>query len=115
MRSKPVLARAALAGAVLAGACATPPERLTLEGRTITVFNDSGEAWKGVEIWVNDHYRVTRETIVPDERFQVSLESFAAGFGQRFPRDQSVDGIEITATDESGDPVRLVYGSGRRR
>jgi len=115
MWSKLALASPLLVNTVFAGACSTPPDRLALQGRTITVFNDSGEAWKGVEIWVNDHYRVTRETIVPDERFQVSLESFAAGFGQRFPRNQSVGGIEVTATDESGDPVRLVYGSGRRR
>jgi hypothetical protein len=88
---------------------------LTLEGRIITVFNDSGETWKGVEIWVNDHYRVTRDAIVPDERFVVPLESFVAGFGQRFTRNQQVSGIEVTATDASGDPVRLVWGAGRRR
>lgn len=101
--------------ALLAAACSTPPERLTLEGRTITIFNDSAEAWKAVEIWVNDHYRVTRETIVPGERFGVPLESFVAGFGQRFGREQRVNGIEVTATDASGDAVRLVWGTGRRR
>jgi len=115
MRSKLTVALAALAGAVLAGSCSTPPDRLTLDGRILTVFNDSGEAWKGVEIWVNNHYRVTREAIAANERFQVPLDSFAAGFGQRFPTNQAVAGIEVTATDESGDPVRLVYGSGRRR
>ena len=110
MRSK-----LAIAGALLVGACSTPPERLTLEGRTITVFNDSGEAWKGVEIWVNDHYRVTRDTMAADERFVVPLESFVAGFGQRFTREQRVNGIEVTATDARGDPVRVVWGTGRRR
>jgi hypothetical protein len=101
--------------ALLAAACSTPPERLTIERRTITVFNDSNEAWKAIEIWVNDHYRVTRETIAPGERFAVPLESFVAGFGQRFRREQQVSGIEVTGTDASGDPVRLVWGSGRRR
>jgi hypothetical protein len=99
----------------LAAACSTPPERLMLEGRTITVYNDSGEAWKNVEIWVNDHYRVTRDTMAPEERFVVPLESFVAGFGQRFTRNQQVGGIEVTATDASGDAVRLVWGNGRRR
>jgi hypothetical protein len=114
MRSTLVLALAAFAIAA-AGACSTPPERLTLEGRTITVFNDSREAWKSVEIWVNDHYRVTRDTMAPNERFVVPLETFVAGFGQRFTGNQRVSGIEVTATDESGDPVRIVWGTGRRR
>lgn len=111
MRSKLMLAGVL----AIAGACSNPREQLTVEGRSVKVFNDSREAWNGVEIWVNDHYRVTRERIVPDEQFVVPLESFVAGFGQRFPRDQRVNGIEVTATDESGDLVRLVFGSGRRR
>ena len=116
MRSKIAIVPAAcVMTAVLAAACSTPPERLTLEGRTITVFNDSGEAWKAVEIWINDHYRVRRDTIVPGERFAVPLDSFVAGFGQRFRREQHVTGIEVTATDASGDAVRLVWGAGRRK
>ena len=110
-------ARALIAVAITAfsAACSTPPERLALEGRTITLFNDSRETWKGVEIWVNDHYRVTRDAMAPNERFVVPLESFVAGFGQRFTRNQHVSGIEVTATDASGDAVRLVWGNGRRR
>jgi putative intracellular protease/amidase len=115
MRSKNAFARVCAVIALLAAACSTPPERLTLEGRTITIFNDSADAWKAVEIWVNDHYRVTRDTMAPGERFVVPLESFVAGFGQRFRRDQHVTGIEVTATDASGKPVRLVWGTGRRR
>jgi len=115
MRSKRAFALAALAGALSVFACSSPPERLVLDGRTITVFNDSGEAWNSVEIWVNDHYRVTRDTIAPGERFSVPLESFVAGFGQRFPARQQVTGIEVTARDASRDPVRLVWGTGRRR
>lgn len=114
MRSKQAI-RGALAIALLLAACSTPPEPLTVEGRTLKVFNASGEAWKGVEIWVNDHYRVTREAIAADERFVVPLETFVAGFGQRFPASQRVNGIELTATDASGDAVRLVWGAGRRR
>jgi putative intracellular protease/amidase len=111
MRSKLAL----LIAAIVAGACSSPPERLMIEGRTITIFNDSREAWKAIEVWVNDHYRVTRETMAPGERFVVPLETFVAGFGQRFARNQHVTGIEVTATDESGDPVRVVWGHGRRR
>ena len=104
------------AAAILAlAACSGPPERLSIEDRTITVYNDSGEAWNGVEIWVNDHYRVTRAAIASGERFIVPVETFTAGFGQRFDPAQAVGGIEVTATDASGDPVRLTWGTGRRR
>jgi hypothetical protein len=106
---------AVIACGALASACSSPPEKLTLEGRTITVFNDSRDEWKGVEIWVNDHYRVTRDTIVAGERFSAPLDMFVAGFGQRFPASQRVDGIEVTATQDNGEPIKLVWGSGRRR
>ena len=106
----------AAAAIVALAACSGPPERLSIADRTVTVFNDSGEAWNGVEIWVNDHYRVTRGTIAAGERFIVPLETFVAGFGQRFDAAaQHVRGIEVTATDASGDPVRLTWGSRRRR
>lgn len=114
MRSTLPAAGAIVVLAALA-ACSGPPERLSIEDRTITVVNDSGEAWNGVEIWVNDHYRVTRGTIAAGERFIVPLETFVAGFGQRFDAAQHVSGIELTATDASGDPVRLTWGEGRRR
>lgn len=110
MRSKLVLALAACTCA-----CTPPPERLTIENRAVTVLNDSREEWRSVEIWVNHHYRVTREAMEPGERFVVPLETFVAGFGQRFPRAQAVTGVEVTATDASGDPVRIIWGEGRRR
>lgn len=100
---------------LLAGGCAPAIEPLKVEGRTVVVLNDTGEAWKSVEVWVNDHYRVTKETMLPDERFVAPLENFVAGFGQRFPGTQNVASIEVKATDASGDPVRLLWGSGGRR
>jgi hypothetical protein len=111
MRSKLL----ALAVVVLSGACAPKPERVSIEGRTITIYNDSGEAWKGVEVWVNDHYRATRDTIEPGERSLIPLDRLATGFGQRFASNQQVTGIEVTATDADGEPVRITWGNGRRR
>ena len=110
MRSKAVLVL--LAAAV---ACATPPERLQVSGRTVTLFNDTGREWRAVEVWLNDHYRVTRDRMAPGERFTIPLDAFVAGRGQRFERHQQVTGIEVTANDGSGDPVRIVWGHGRRR
>jgi hypothetical protein len=100
---------------LLAAACSPRPERLTIEGRTVTVYNDSGEAWKAVEVWVNDHYRASRDTIAAGERVDIPVDRLMAGFGRRFGADEQITGIEVQATDESGDPVRLTWGTGRRR
>jgi hypothetical protein len=110
MRSK-----ALAIGAAACIACAPPPERLQMNGRTLVLFNDTRSEWRGVEIWVNDHYRVTRDRISAGERFVVPLDTFVAGLGQRFTHTQPVNGIEVTATDESGARVRIVWGQGRRR
>jgi hypothetical protein len=113
-RTVPRRVMAVLAMVALAS-CSRPPERLSVQGRTITVINDTNREWRNVEIWVNNHYRGTRDVIAPGERCIAPLDMFVAGFGQRFPRDQHVTGIEVTATDPSGSPVKLVWGEGRRR
>ena len=98
-------------------ACASePPRAITVEGRVMTVANQGREPWDNVEIWLNDHYRVTRSRMAAGERFSVPLDAFVAGFGQRFvPGRQVVKGIEVTATTATGQAVRLVWGEGRRR
>lgn len=117
MRRQAIAVVLAAAAVFLAGACQdepTPP--IQIEGRTLTVENLTGEAWRDMEIWLNDHYRVTKSRVPPGERFSVPLDAFVAGFGQRFnPAKQVVQGIEVTATTTSGAPVRLTWGTGRRR
>jgi len=81
----------------------------------VRVENQTGKEWTDVEIWVNDHYRVTRPRIEAGERFQAPLDAFVAGFGQRHDTArQAVRGVEVTAKSSDGD-VRLVWGEGRRR
>jgi hypothetical protein len=106
---------AAVAAVVALAGCAPPPERLTIQGRVLTVLNDTSSEWRSVEIWVNDHYRVTRAAIAPGERFSAPLDVFVEGFGRRFARNQQVTGIEVTATSASGERIRIVWGEGRRR
>ncbi len=103
--------------ALLAATCSTDrPADIVLEGQTLTVVNHSAEAWDNVEIWLNDHYRVTRSRMAPGERFGVPLDTFVEGFGRRFsPGRQVVQGVEVSATSASGQAVRLVWGEGRRR
>ena len=106
-----------LGGALALQACSSqPPPAISVEARAMTVQNQSQEPWENVEIWLNDHYRVTRSRMPAGERFGVPLDAFVAGFGQRFvPGRQVVRGIEVTATTASGQVVRLVWGEGRRR
>ena len=111
-----------LALALLALACAIGPgcdaERpaILVQETTISVENQSREAWSAVEVWLNDHYRVTARVLEPNGRLVVPLDAFVAGFGQRFDRRrQAPFGIEVTARTASGTEVRLVWGKGRRR
>ena len=91
-------------------------EAIVIEGRVLTVHNATTSRWDRVEIWVNDHYRVTRERMTAGERFSVPLDSFVAGFGQRFnPARQVAQSIEVTARTPDGQPVTLVWGRPRRR
>ncbi len=97
------------------GACTRdPPSAIRVDRGLVLVENHTDEPWLDVEIWLNDHYRVTRDRIAPGERLEVPLDVFVAGFGQRFDRaHQTVKGVEVTAAS-GGQPVRLAWGSGRQ-
>ena len=111
-----------LALALLALACAIGPgcdaERpaILVQETTISVENQSREAWSAVEVWLNDHYRVTKSRMPPGERFSIPFSAFVAGFGQRFDAArQPIRGVEVNATAPGGQKVRIVWGAGRRR
>jgi hypothetical protein len=113
----PMLARTRwlVAGAAVAlAACGEPREPIIVQRTSVIVENQSSSEWTGLEIWVNDHYRVTYSALAPAGRLNVPLSSFVAGFGQRFPVGTNVFGVEVTAKT-SGEPVRLIWGKGRRR
>jgi hypothetical protein len=100
----------AVAIAVTAAGCSTkrPEEPLKLEGNLLTVDNRSSKEWTAVEIWLNTHYRVTTNSIPAGGRFQVPLDAFVAGFGQRFnfKRQQIVD-LRLAAKLPDGTPLEL--------
>jgi len=100
----------AVAIAVTAAGCSTkrPEEPLKLEGNLLTVDNRSSKEWTAVEIWLNTHYRVTTNSIPAGGRFQVPLDAFVAGFGQRFnfKRQQIVD-LRLAAKLPDGSPLEL--------
>src|SRR5215218_7214116 len=90
---QPVHARSrSIAGAVVlliaaldAVACrSVPDEPLKLERNLLSVTNQSADDWLGVELWLNTYYRITTSSIPAGGRFQAPLDTFVAGYGQRF-------------------------------
>jgi hypothetical protein len=100
---------AGLVLAAIAAACSDPPrDPMTLEGNRLTVDNRSSDDWNGVEIWLNTHYRVTTSSIPAGGRFQVALDSFVAGFGQRFDfRRQQIVQLRLVAKQPDGQPIEI--------
>ena len=97
-----------------AAACSgdDPPQPIAVQGRVLWVHNLGGEGWRDVEVWLNTHYRVTRARMPAGERFGMPLDTFVAGYGQRFnPARQVVQRIEVRARTEAGAPVRVVWGN----
>ncbi|HMF93031.1 MAG TPA: hypothetical protein VKE96_01995 [Vicinamibacterales bacterium] len=98
-----------LALVLVSGACRTiEPDPITLERNLLTVDNHSSQDWKGVEIWVNTYYRVTKDVVPAKSRFQAPLDTFVAGYGQRFDyRRAMIKDLRLTATLPDGQPFEL--------
>jgi hypothetical protein len=104
--------RALLAGllvAISAAACSEPPkDPLQLDRNILTVDNRTSTDWTHVEIWLNTYYRITTPSIPANTRFQAPLDTFVAGFGQRFDfRRAQVKDLRLTATLPDGRPLEL--------
>jgi hypothetical protein len=100
-----VLALAALDAA----ACRKPPEDpLKLERNLLTVTNQSDTDWSGVEVWLNTYYRITTSSIPAGGRFQAPLDTFVAGYGQRFDfRRMQIKDLRLNAKLPDGKPFEL--------
>jgi hypothetical protein len=93
---------------MMMGCTKAAPDPLQLDRNRLTVDNRSSSDWNNVEIWLNTQYRVTTSSIPAHSRFQVPLDTFVAGFGQRFDfrRAQVVD-LRLTAKLPDGTPLQL--------
>src|SRR5689334_8770157 len=102
-----LLLAAALAAS--SGACRkTPDEPLKLERNVLTVDNRSDQDWNGVEVWLNTYYRVTTPTVRAGSRFQAPLDTFVAGFGQRFDFHRAqIRDLRLKATLPDGKPLEI--------
>jgi hypothetical protein len=95
--------------ATIVTGCTKPaPDPLQLDRNLLTVDNRSSSDWNNVEIWLNTYYRLTTPTIRAGGRFQAPLDTFVAGFGQRFDfrRAQVVD-LRLVAKLPDGKPLEL--------
>jgi hypothetical protein len=94
--------------AASAGCYKAPVEPLTLERNMLTVDNRSTQDWNGVEVWLNTYYRVTAKSVRAGSRFQAPLDTFVAGYGQRFDfRRAQIRGLRLTATLPDGTPLEI--------
>lgn len=87
-----------------------PHDPIVLDGQRLTVDNTTAQDWNHVEIWLNTYYRVTAEKIPSKTRFETSLNSFVAGFGQRFEfKRMQVKDLRLEAKLPDGKPLELKY------
>lgn len=103
-----LIAAALAAGALVVGCSAPPPDPLQLDRNILTVDNRTKDDWNHVEIWLNTYYRVTWASIPAGGRFQAPLDTFVAGFGQRFDFHRAqVHDLRLTATLPDGRPLEI--------
>ena len=109
MRMRLVVVSHVLAACALAGGCSKPPaDPLQLDRNMLTVDNRTANDWTNVEVWLNTYYRVKVASIPARSRFQAPLDTFVAGFGQRFNyRSTQIHDLRLTATLPDGQPLEL--------
>lgn len=101
----------AFAALVLAG-CSSPAEPIVVEEGTVVLLNATDRPWRDVIITVNDHFRGGTPALQPGGRLTAPLRDFQTAFGQKFDRSrQSVFKVEVSASDDRGEPVRLTWTS----
>jgi hypothetical protein len=102
--------RVAWIAVALCVACSTPapPEPLALDGNRLIVSNQTDEEWTDVEVWLNTYYRVTLPYLAAGSHFQTGLDSFVAGYGQRFDLQKApVTSLRLTARRPDGATIEL--------
>jgi len=99
---------AALLVASGCGGRTQPTDPLQLDRNMLTVDNRTPEDWSNVEIWLNSYFRVTTASIPARSRFQAPLDTFVAGFGQRFNfHSMQVKDLRLMAKLPNGRPLEL--------
>ena len=102
---------AAIVGAVAASAaCERTRPALHLDGNRLTIYNDTNEEWRDVEVILNYHFRIQPKNIEPDGIVQAPLDIFVAGYGQRFNfKTMQITDLRLKAKRPSGEPFEVTY------
>jgi hypothetical protein len=109
------LAAIVMAVTALARCGGEVPEPIQFNGNRLSVFNLTPHRWSNVEVWLNNHYRVTLPRLEAGQRFDVPLDAFVAGNGHRFqPKNQMPVGIQVLAKSADGTDVKINWGKGRQ-
>src|SRR5262245_17200577 len=102
---------AAIICAVAASAaCERSRPALNLDGNRLTIYNDTNEEWRDVEVILNYHFRIQPKDIQPDGIVQAPLDIFVAGYGQRFNvKTMQVTDLVLKAKRPNGEPLEVRY------
>jgi hypothetical protein len=75
-----------IVSALCFGACRSSVaiQSLRLDGNRLTITNDTSDDWTEVDVRLNTYYHFPIRAIPAGGRYQVGLDSFVAGYGQRF-------------------------------
>jgi hypothetical protein len=108
---KPLLPAIVVGVLLSVAACAEDPRpAMHLEGTRLTVYNDTEEEWRNVEIILNHHFRITPKDIPPDGIVQAPLDIFVAGYGQRFNfNTMQITDLRLKARRPNGEPIEIEY------
>lgn len=101
-----------LVGLVAGTAACARQERpaLHLEGNRLTIYNDTDEEWRNVEVFLNHHFRIQPKDIAPDGIVQAPLDIFVAGYGQRFNfKTMQITDLRLKARRPNGEPIEIRY------
>ena len=100
---------------LLLAACSDKRDPITINGGIVTVDNYTSHDWRNVMVTVNDHFHGGAPRLAAGSRLTAPLTQFVTAYGQRFSIDrQSVFKVEVTATDDAGQPVKLQWGTSQR-
>ena len=100
---------AALLVLAWSASCSKPEDPIQVDTNAIAVLNQTSEDWKNVLIVVNDHYRGGAPVLKAEGRLNAPISQFDTGFGQRWPPGTRITKVVVTATNASGEPVKLEW------
>jgi len=99
---------------LLHAACSRSPGPINVEDNVLSVQNQTSRDWHNVVVTVNDHFRGGTAALAAGSRMAAPLSQFQTAFGQHYDVSHPVFKVEVTATDASGEAVKLELDKRRR-